>query len=357
MENIPTYDALPPVDGMPAGCAWGVFDKPGEPKDVYGTLNHLTPEVVAAAGAEVRDGVSISLNWPLTALNHIPIPGRRKTVHHVRTLVEQGMVKEGATGLDDELEFNTQSSSQWDSFVHWAHQPTGASYNGFKATPDNVVASSAAPTVDKWHARGGVVARGVLVDFKRWADANAKAYHPFDAYRITVEDLEEVAAAQGVEFKPGDVLLVRTGVTEVWEAPSEEDFAKIMRRTISGLHAVEETVRWLWDRRFAAVVCDNNAVEALPPLNEDGDVGEMEDLCELTRASLLLCCVARDADRSIVLHSHCLGLLGMPLGELWDLNKLSDHCAKTGRYSFLLTSAPLNAAGLVGSPPNALAIF
>lgn len=61
MENIPTYDALPPVEGMPAGCAWGVFDKPGEPKDVYGTLNHLTPAVVAAAGAEVRDGVSISL--------------------------------------------------------------------------------------------------------------------------------------------------------------------------------------------------------------------------------------------------------------------------------------------------------
>ncbi|TLS20825.1 uncharacterized protein PpBr36_10689 [Pyricularia pennisetigena] len=334
MDNIPTYDALPPVEGMPAGCAWGVFDKPGEPKDVYGTLNHLTPAVVAAAGAEVRDGVSISLNWPLTALNHIPLPGRRKTVHTVRSLVEQGM--SSGAGLDDELEFNTQSSSQWDSLVHWAHQETGLSYNGFRAAADNVATSPDAPTVDKWHARGGVVARGVLVDFKRWAEANGREYHPFDAYRITVKDLEEVAAAQGVEFRPGDVLLVRTGVTEVWEAPSQDDFAKVMRGTISGLHGAEETVRWLWDRRFAAVACDNNGVEALPPVKEDGSVTAMEGL---------------------VLHPHCLGLLGMPLGELWDLRKLSEHCAKTGRYSFLLTSAPLNAAGLVGSPPNALAIF
>lgn len=58
--NLPDYDDLPPVEGMPKGCAWGIFDKNGE-KDIYGTLNLLTPEVIKAAGAEVRDGVSISL--------------------------------------------------------------------------------------------------------------------------------------------------------------------------------------------------------------------------------------------------------------------------------------------------------
>jgi hypothetical protein len=50
-------------------------------------------------------------------------------------------------------------------------------------------------------------------------------------------------------------------------------------------------------------------------------------------------------------------MFGMSIGELWDLKALSAHCKKTGRYSFLLTSAPLNIPGLVGSPPNALAIF
>ena len=47
----------------------------------------------------------------------------------------------------------------------------------------------------------------------------------------------------------------------------------------------------------------------------------------------------------------------MPIGELWDLKALSEYTKKTGRYSFLLTSAPLNHPGLVASPPNAIALF
>ena len=59
-SSVPDFDDLPPVEGMPKGCAWGVFDK-DDKKDVYGTLNFLTPDVVKAAASEVRDGISISL--------------------------------------------------------------------------------------------------------------------------------------------------------------------------------------------------------------------------------------------------------------------------------------------------------
>lgn len=58
--KVPDFDDLPAVEGMPQGCAWGVFDKNGK-KDVYGTLNLLTPDVVKAAAAEVKEGVSVSL--------------------------------------------------------------------------------------------------------------------------------------------------------------------------------------------------------------------------------------------------------------------------------------------------------
>ncbi len=58
--DVPSFDQLPKVPGMPQGCAWGVFDKDGR-KDLVGTLNHLTPQVVVSAAKEVRDGVSISL--------------------------------------------------------------------------------------------------------------------------------------------------------------------------------------------------------------------------------------------------------------------------------------------------------
>lgn len=61
-SSVPDFDNLPKVEGQPQGCAWGVFDKDGK-KDVFGTLNFLTPQIVAAAAAEVKDGVSISLKY------------------------------------------------------------------------------------------------------------------------------------------------------------------------------------------------------------------------------------------------------------------------------------------------------
>lgn len=60
MLNLPDFDDLPRVEGMPQGCAWGIFDRDGQ-KDVFGTLNILTPEVVKAAAQEIQEGVSISL--------------------------------------------------------------------------------------------------------------------------------------------------------------------------------------------------------------------------------------------------------------------------------------------------------
>lgn len=59
-SDVPDYDNLKPVEGMPRGCVWGVFDKDGK-KDMYGCVNFATPDVVKAAAAEVKDGVHISL--------------------------------------------------------------------------------------------------------------------------------------------------------------------------------------------------------------------------------------------------------------------------------------------------------
>ena len=62
--KVPDFDDLPEVQNMPKGCAWGVFDKDGK-KDVYGTLNLLTPKVVKEAVQEVKEGVSISLKYEI----------------------------------------------------------------------------------------------------------------------------------------------------------------------------------------------------------------------------------------------------------------------------------------------------
>ncbi|EEY16314.1 conserved hypothetical protein [Verticillium alfalfae VaMs.102] len=101
--GVPTYDDLPPVDGMPRGCVRGVFEKDGK-KDLFETLNHLTTATIKAAAAEVQDGcrfhssifnpasiavthdgsIQMVRKWPLDALEHIPPPGRRKLAHRAQ---------------------------------------------------------------------------------------------------------------------------------------------------------------------------------------------------------------------------------------------------------------------------------
>jgi hypothetical protein len=46
----------------------------------------------------------------------------------------------------------------------------------------------------------------------------------------------------------------------------------------------------------------------------------------------------------------------MALGELWWTEDLAADCAADGVYECLLTSAPLNSPGGIGSPANALAL-
>lgn len=165
--DLPDFDDLPPVKGMPKGCAWGVFDKDGK-KDHLGCLNLLTSSVVQAALKEAWEGESVSLNWPINAISK-PGFGRAGLRHELISF------REGPYELhcfDDEVAFNTQCSSQWDSLVHFAHQPSGLGYNGVWPTKEDLVktndpfnANRDIPTLNHWHEHGGLIGRGVLIDY------------------------------------------------------------------------------------------------------------------------------------------------------------------------------------------------
>ena len=45
------------------------------------------------------------------------------------------------------------------------------------------------------------------------------------------------------------------------------------------------------------------------------------------------------------LHEILLSGWGMPIGELFDLEKLSEHCKKAKRWSFFVTSEVCNVPG------------
>ena len=52
------------------------------------------------------------------------------------------------------------------------------------------------------------------------------------------------------------------------------------------------------------------------------------------------------------LHMLCLRNMGLPLGEMFDLEALSLDCAADGQYSFMLAAPPLAITGAFGSPVN-----
>jgi kynurenine formamidase len=245
-------------------------------------------------------------------------------------------------------------------------QKSKLAYNGTTVTKEALSVSTTSenrmPTLDHWHQHGGLVARGVLIDYKAWYERKAVAEgktgvdakcDPIGGHRITVADMKAIAKDQNVDFRQGDVLIVRTGLTEVFEKPTPEDFAKMQTLQFSGVDGSIATAKWLWNQHFSAVAGDGIAFEALPPHDEKGEPTSLDGLGGYsgTPSSFDLMLI------NSVLHTYLLTMFGMSIGELWDLKALSAHCQKTGRYSFLLTSAPLNIPGLVGSPPNALAIF
>jgi hypothetical protein len=50
-------------------------------------------------------------------------------------------------------------------------------------------------------------------------------------------------------------------------------------------------------------------------------------------------------------------LLLFSAGEMFDLERLVETCKKLNRWTFFVSSAPLNMPGGISSPPNAQAIF
>jgi hypothetical protein len=180
-------------------------------------------------------------------------------------------------------------------------QKTKLAYNGIEVTKEALSVSTTGenkmPTLDHWHEQGGLVARGVLIDFKAWYEQKAAAEgktgeqaicHPFGGHRISIADLEAIAKDQKVEFRHGDVLIVRTGMTDVLSAPTPADFAMMQKVQFTGVEGSKTMAKWLWNQHFSAVAGDSVSFEPLPPLNEQGEPAPVEELgkCCLQRVTV-----------------------------------------------------------------------
>jgi len=175
------------------------------------------------------------------------------------------------------------------------------------------------------------VGRGVLLDYYSYARENGIQFSAAEAHLITAEALEACAKAQGLTLEVGDILFIRMGFVVWYDTATEEEKVQVLTKnspsTFAGVRQGQEEVEWFWSHHFAAVAADSPSFEVRPRLH-DWD-----------------------------LHEYILSLWGIPIGEFFDLEELAKTCQTLGRYSFFLTSSPLNLINGIASPPNALAIF
>lgn len=311
---FPFYADLPVHESVGLPHSWGVFGD----ADELGTLNHLDDAAVLAALQEARTGERIGLTLDMAGIDP-PLYGREALRHTY--------LQRDRNTWDDRLDaFFSQASSQWDGLRHVRCRELGF-YGGVQQDPP---AMGSRLGIGHW-AEKGIIGRGVLLDVQRHLLREGVAYDPLAEVSVGGDLLADVARAQGVEIRRGDVVCVRFGWVARYrelDATERRAYAELPGSPpYAGLSADDSAVRALWDWQVAAVACDNPAAEVSPG---DPAVGS--------------------------LHRRLIPALGMAMGELFDFDALAARCTQDGRWSFLLVAVPLNVGGGVGSPANAVAV-
>ncbi|MTD54689.1 cyclase family protein [Amycolatopsis pithecellobii] len=313
---LPKYAELPVRDGTRS--SWGLWG----PDDRFGALNLITEDRTRAGAAEVHKGFVFPLNLELE-LPDPPLSGRPALDYRVVPVAE-------GLGNDDEYNlFNPQASSQVDGFAHVKHPKLGF-YNGLDREQHGI---------HHW-ARRGIATRGVLADVAAWRERQGRPLAHGTTDPITPHDLVATLDAQGSTVEPGDILLIRTGFLTWYRGlgpAGREAFTTELR--MPGLAQGEEMAQVLWDLHPSLIAGDNMGLEVWPPKADPGVL--MED---------------PDAAEERFLHTALIPLLGIPIGELWDLDRLAADCADDERYSCQVVSALMNKEGGIASMANAVAV-
>lgn len=284
-------------------------------EDERGALNLLTAEVVRSAAAAVTTGKAYHLGIPIQSQG-VPLLDYRGTPMRLTLTNEsdEGLFEfagcpPGTGSHEDMLVFASHTTSHMDALCHVYDD--SLHYNGFPASSMKTHTGAAHLGIEKV---GAIAARVVLLDLVKhtgagdWLELGAP---------VSGADLEACAEAQGTEVRAGDVVLVRTGYLDAWNAMQPEiSFEQ------PGLNV--DAARWLVARDVVAVGCDNAAVEMIP----------------------------FDDNEFLAVHKVLLVQNGIYMLEFLNLAELAaDEC-----YEGLITVAPLMVTGATGSPVNPVVI-
>lgn len=309
---------LEEVEALARECnRWGRWG----PDDELGAMNFIDAEAIAAAAGLVRRGRAISCAMPYDASGpQTGALGRTNPVHYM--VQDGGDIALGAqdhlAGLryaDDAVTMPLQSGTHWDAFSHIFYE--GRMYNGFGV--DSVTSAGAVRGALET-MREQMVGRGVLLDFPRFREV--EWLEPGEG--IDGDDLAACAAAQGVEIRRGDILLIRTG--QLRQARSQ-GWGEYTGGDAPGLAL--GSARFICEREVAGFATDTWGGEVRP--NETDALYQPLHIVLLVNAGVLF-------------------------GEMFDLEELARECADDGVHEFLLVAAPLPFTGAVGGPLNPIAL-
>jgi hypothetical protein len=329
--NWPSYDQLPLDASYPTKAAWGVWGA----NDTTGALNHINASTVLSAKSEIQQGQTFNLNLQLAEPFEPINPNRKPLVH---------LYQPGDGYTDDVVMMNTQISTQFDGLRHFPYSTNNSIetyqwYNNLIGSYDDVIGPEPTTVLGlQQAAERGIAGRGVLLDFAGWATTQGLNFSAFSNYSITTAQLDQVAQWQGLTqdwSSPGDMLFVRTGWLEQYNALSPIDQYTVPRQKDGpgiGILASDETLRWLWEKKLALVGADNPAFESLP-FDKDID----------------------GVPRS--LHQVFIGGWGQSILEFLDLEDLASALHSQRRSTFFVTITVLNVLSGIASPPNAVAIL
>ncbi|BEJ13946.1 hypothetical protein CspHIS471_0311200 [Cutaneotrichosporon sp. HIS471] len=316
--SLPTFDEL--KTHTPQYNAWNDY-----PNEELGRLNLITPDSIKRGRDAIKHGIAVNLNLPLSTFPSLnPV---------VRPMVEHEVVYRGHC-LDDRVSFNTQCSTQWDGFNHFPYKnyPKEGEYTYYGGQTTEIARDK---SIKKYgiqnYAEHPITGRAHLLDVPRHLAATSQpALTPLQRCGITLDMLKDTAKAQGCTFAQGDILIVRTGLTEAMLSLGEQEYKDMLaaQKGWVGVEANEDVWRWHWESGFSAVATDTFGYEVYPFV-----------------PGQLTC------------HEVFLAGWGLPIGELFDLRKLAKICEEKKQWTFFFSSMPLNLDGGIASPPNAQAIL
>jgi kynurenine formamidase len=299
------------LDETPIGSKW--WPSRYGPDDQRGAANLQTPEKVLQAVKLIKTGRVYQLGHLYE--NGMPVPGNRHfslTIPGSPTSPPAG--KNRIVSHDEMVSGEIgQVGTQFDGLGHVGTRLADDDYfyNGFKRSEFGTAYGLTKLGVENV---GVFFTRGILLDVARLKGAERLP----TGYVITVEDVTNCLKADGLTISPGDIVLIRTGHSQLWMKDNAQ-----YGKGEPGIGM--EAAGFLAGQQVSLIGADTWAIEVVPP---------------------------QDPERPFQVHQFDITRNGIYHLENLDLEQL----AADKIHEFAFVFSPLRLKGATGSPGNPIAI-